>query len=85
MSEYYYLKGIFTYIFVTWRFSMGDFSMNSSIPYLDEKTSQAFWILWSISVFLLFIIFLNYVVTEACSSYDKVDEHICHRRFYIFN
>ena len=56
----------------TLRLSMGDFS---AIPPSKELTSyeqQIFWIMWLFSVIITCIIFLNFVVAEACASYTKV-------------
>ena len=76
MSEYYYMNGLYTYFFATLRMSMGDFSMIAAVPYLGAGDSIFFWFPWLFCVVLLFIVFLNYVVAEACNSYSSISGEI---------
>jgi len=37
---------------------------------------QIFWLMWMMTVIVTCIIFLNFVVAEACASYSKVVESL---------
>lgn len=46
----------------------------------SEDTSNEenilFWIFWALTIFICTIIFLNFVISEASASYEKVNEHL---------
>ena len=52
---------------------MGDFSAIPPSKELNSYEQQIFWIMWLFSVIVTCIIFLNFVVAEACASYSKVN------------
>jgi hypothetical protein len=60
----------------TFRLSMGDFAAIEAQGTLEKRESQIFWIMWVITVVLTCIIFLNFVVAEACASYMRVKEYL---------
>jgi hypothetical protein len=60
----------------TFRMSMGDFSAIGAQKTLSEIESKIFWFLWLITTIMTCIIFLNFVVAEACASYAKVKEYL---------
>lgn len=60
----------------TFRMSMGDFSAIGAQKTLTKIESKIFWLLWLITVIMTCIIFLNFVVAEACASYSKVKEYL---------
>jgi hypothetical protein len=56
----------------TLRLSMGDFSAIVAAKDLDSNEVKIFWFFWLLAVIVTCIIFLNFVVAEACASYSKV-------------
>ena len=55
--------------------SMGDYgSAISDSRKLQEPENIIFWIIWGLTVTVTSIIFLNFVVAEACASYTAVTE-----------
>ena len=60
----------------TFRISLGDYSSVSSAVYLSDNDNYLFWIIWFIIVFIGCIIFLNFVIAEACHSYEVVVENL---------
>ena len=60
---------------MTLRMSMGDYgSAISDSQKLQEPENIIFWIIWGLTVTVTSIIFLNFVVAEACASYTAVTE-----------
>jgi len=57
------------------RISIGDNDFSASI-FLSEQLNILFWIVWVIIVFIMCIIFLNFIIAEASASYDKVSSNI---------
>lgn len=57
------------------RISIGDNDFSGSI-FLSESLNQLFWIVWVIIVFIMCIIFLNFIIAEASASYEKVSSNI---------
>jgi hypothetical protein len=55
---------------------MGDFSAISAQKTLSRSESQIFWIIWVLKLILTCIIFLNFVVAEACASYMRVKDYL---------
>jgi hypothetical protein len=60
----------------TLRISMGDFSAIQASMDLGKVEQKIFWVMWLFSVIVTCIIFLNFVVAEACASHQKVVKHI---------
>ena len=54
--------------------SLGDFSAIGAIQSLTNIDNQIFWIMWIWTVIVTCIIFLNFVVCEACASYARIKE-----------
>ena len=60
----------------TFRLSMGDFAAIDAISTLSKHESRIFWVFWVITLVLTCIIFLNFVVAEACASYMRVKDYL---------
>ena len=58
----------------TLRMSMGDMSAVEDSKFLNRAENILFWICWLITVVVTCIVFLNFIVAEACASYSKVVE-----------
>jgi hypothetical protein len=56
----------------TFRMSLGDFSAIGAIQTLSQIDNKIFWVMWIWTVIVTCIVFLNFVVCEACASYAKV-------------
>lgn len=57
------------------RISIGDNDFSGSI-FLDANINIIFWIVWLLIVFIMCIIFLNFIIAEASASYEKVCSNI---------
>jgi len=55
--------------------SLGDFDFNAS-NYLSEKENYLYWFIWLLTVIFTSIIFLNFVIAETSSSYERVKENL---------
>ena len=53
------------------RMSLGDFDF-VQIPSLTESEGQLYWLLFAIVLIISNVIFLNFIIAEAGSSYQKV-------------
>ena len=51
--------------------SMGDFGFDAA-NMLSDPLNGIYWAVWLIIVVVTNIIFLNFIIAEACSSYEKV-------------
>jgi len=75
-KEYRKLSWFFGNIFATMRLSLGDFHFGM----IDDKplTKQhiLFWSVWVIMVVFSALIFLNFIIAEVSSSYQKVSRNI---------
>jgi len=60
----------------TFRLSLGDFSAIKASKTLNKQESILFWVIWLLTCIITCIIFLNFVVAEACASYSKVKEYL---------
>jgi len=56
----------------TFRQSIGEFGMFAHAVESEDEINIIFWIIWFIIVFVLNIIFLNFIIAEAGASYSKV-------------
>ena len=56
--------------------SIGDNSLNEAAKKLGVEDNSIFWILWLLGTVITSIVFLNFVVAEACASYAKVKENL---------
>jgi hypothetical protein len=43
---------------------------------LSSAEMKVFWLMWLMTVIITSIIFLNFVVAEACASYSRVTESL---------
>ena len=60
----------------TFRISMGDFSAIAATKGLSSIETKIFWVIWLITAMMTCIIFLNFVVAEACASYGRIKESL---------
>lgn len=58
------------------RFSVGDFENIEMIEGLTTHENVAFWFLWIIIVIITAIIFMNFVISKATYSYEKISERL---------
>jgi len=74
--EYAYLPYIFLgNMFTVVRMSLGDNDFGA-VLYLGESKGMVFWFIWIFIAYLCFIIFMNFIITEACTIYEGVMENI---------
>lgn len=57
------------------RISIGDNDFSGSV-FMEEEINILFWIVWAIMVFIMCIIFLNFIIAEASASYETVCSNI---------
>lgn len=62
--------------FWTFKISLGDFSAITPSKSLNKAENIIFWITWVLCVLITCIIFLNFVVAEACASYGRIKESL---------
>ena len=55
---------------------MGDFAAIDAQNTLSKHESRIFWVFWVLTLVLTCIIFLNFVVAEACASYMRVKDSL---------
>ena len=53
---------------------MGDSAAITASKLLDEGENDIFWIMWLLTTIVTSIVFLNFIVAEACASSSKVIE-----------
>lgn len=56
--------------------SLGDGSAIGATTNLTKIEMKIFWLMWMMTVIVTCIIFLNFVVAEACASYTRVVESL---------
>jgi hypothetical protein len=56
----------------TFRLSLGDYDLIGEVPGMPFADNVMFWIVWTLSVTITSIIFLNFIIAEASASYGKV-------------
>ena len=64
--------GGFGFALYVLRTSFGDFSVDP-FKYMGEGLRAAMWIFWLVVIFCNTIIFLNFIIAEVSSSYDRVN------------
>lgn len=75
-GEEYKFVGMFVgNVLTTLRMSMGDFGFDTAIL-LDDEENIIYWFVWLLIVVITCIIFLNFIIAEACASYEKVSEKL---------
>ena len=70
-SEYSQIGLAPAYLITTLRMSMGDFGFDTA-NMLSDPLNGIYWALWLIIVVVTNIVFLNFIIAEACSSYENV-------------
>lgn len=73
--EYQYIGQFIGNMVHVVRMSIGDNDFSASI-FLEEPINILFWIVWIIIMFIMCIIFLNFIIAEASASYEKVCSNI---------
>lgn len=66
-----YLGNFFSVI----RFSIGDNDF-SHVNLMDKKSQKMFWAVYFIIMYIMCIIFLNFIIAEASASYERVSTRI---------
>ena len=69
--EYKYLPFFMQHIFTVTRISLGDFDFEAAIL-LDPFENIIFWFVWFCIVIITCVIFLNFIIAEVSSSYERV-------------
>jgi len=75
-SEYHNVGIFWGNIFSTIRLSMGDYVVTDLAQYLNSTDIYLFWLVWVIHMIITCVIFLNFIVAEACQSYNNVANNI---------
>merc|ERR1719473_918343 len=75
-KEYRKLPWFFGNIFATMRLSLGDFDFGIIEDKTLTKQHILFWSVWVIMVLFSALIFLNFIIAEVSSSYNKVKRNI---------
>ena len=75
MYEYSHIGLFLGYIISTFRMSLGDFDFEASMR-LTPWENYMFWFYWFLTVLVSCIIFLNFLIAEVSSSYEKVMETV---------
>jgi len=74
--EYHHIGRFLGNIVTIARMSIGDNDFAAS-PYMsDHTTNLLVWLLWAGLLFIMVIIFLNFIIAEACASYEKVRKNL---------
>ena len=55
--------------------SLGDFDFGESTN-LSSFDNHWFWVIWTISVLITMVVFLNFIIAEVGNSYNIVNEMI---------
>ena len=69
--ESYYGVGLTGYILMAFRTSLGDFEVDG-YPGLQSYMIIVAWIIWILAVFILNVIFMNFIIAVISESYGKV-------------
>lgn len=72
--QYMYLPRPIMYFLNTVNVSVGNFDFSASQVLNNTAENYAYWILWTITLIMTNIIFLNFIIAEASNSYSKVME-----------
>lgn len=74
-SEYKHIGLFLGNMLTIIRISVGDFDFSGS-SFLDHKLNIIYWIVWVIIIFIMCIIFLNFIIAEASASYERISGNI---------
>ena len=73
----YFASGLQRGCFIwTLRLSMGDFSIIQPVSKLSSGESILFWGVYLVTLYMSCIFFLNFIVVEAHSTYQRVSDHL---------
>ena len=70
-KEYLMLGRFFAAFVTVFRMSMGDNDFEGT-DHLTSNVNWVFWLIWVILTFMTSIIFFNFIIAEACESYNRV-------------
>ena len=75
LDNYVYIDQFFGNIIDMYRYSIGDIDIGRAQA-LQPNSNRAYWVMYLLTVFILLILFLNFIIAEASASYSKVSENI---------
>lgn len=75
LDNYYFIEQFFGNIIDMYRYSLGDIDIGRA-TILKDEFNMVYWVVYLITVFMLTILFLNFIIAEAGASYSKVSENI---------
>ena len=55
--------------------STGSYDFNSA-NLLDSKENICYWAIWLVIIVMTNVVFLNFIIAEACASYEKVSAEL---------
>tara|TARA_B110000285_G_C14547494_1_gene347660 strand:+ start:60 stop:392 length:333 start_codon:yes stop_codon:yes gene_type:complete len=58
------------------RISLGDYASLETALYLSDADNYLYWFMWFSIVLVGCIVFLNFIIAEACHSYEVVAEYL---------
>ena len=62
----------FGYLIMAYRTSLGDFMLDDYKDQMATSTVTVSWVIWAVAVFILNIIFMNFIIAVISESYEKV-------------
>lgn len=71
-KTYKHLGGFIGHIMNCFRVSIGDFDSIGSSTSLDRSETYFFWLVWVLTVLVTSVIFLNFIIAQACATYNGV-------------
>jgi hypothetical protein len=74
--EYYHIGRFLGNILTIARMSIGDNDFAASHYMSDHICNLLVWLTWAVLLFIMVIIFLNFIIAEACASYEKVRKNL---------
>ena len=69
-----YLPKFFAYWLSTFNVSLGNFDFDPPTMLNGKAENIMYWCLWTITLVMTNIVFLNFIIAEASESYAKVKE-----------
>ena len=75
-SEYKHVHPMLAHFLVVFRAALGDYSIVAAAQWASTSDAILFWLVWLVVVVYCCIMFLNFVIAEACSSYEHVAQHL---------
>jgi hypothetical protein len=76
MPEYQFLPKFFAYWLSTFNVSLGNFDFGPPDMLNNGSENIMYWVLWTVTLVVTNIVFLNFIIAEASESYAKVKETI---------